>query len=207
MGTMRMQSPHASSFTTDDLRILDAISTLASSAVSNSILFHKTEELAIKDSLTGLYVQRYFLERLNDEHKRSLMSGVALTLLMCDLDHFKACNDRYGHGIGDLILTKTSDLLRTRAEHGIVARYGGEEFSILLPRLARREGLSLAETIRRDLEQMNVTVRREAIPMTISIGVASIPEDTLDSEGLIQIADARLYKAKKNGRNCVCGGD
>lgn len=205
IGTIRMQSPYASAFTTDNLRILDAISTLASSAISNSILFQKTEELAIKDSLTGLYVQRYFLERLSEEHRRSLMTGAALTLLMCDLDHFKACNDRYGHSIGDVILIKTADLFRAHAEHGVVARYGGEEFAMLFPRLVRQEGRSLAETIRRDLERMNVTVRREVIPMTISIGVASMPEDTLDSETLIQIADERLYKAKKGGRNRVCG--
>ncbi|MBI4395407.1 MAG: sensor domain-containing diguanylate cyclase [Candidatus Omnitrophica bacterium] len=205
IGTLRLNSDKPVAFTTDDLRFLDAISTLASSAISNSILFQKTEELAIRDSLTGLYVQRYFRERLSEEHGRSLLTNSPLTLLMCDLDHFKDHNDRYGHGVGDFILIKTSELMAQKAGHGIVARYGGEEFAILLPKVTPHEGLVLAESIRSSLANMKLTVRREMIPITISIGVASMPVDTLDSEELIRIADRRLYQAKKSGRNQVCG--
>lgn len=204
IGTLRLNSAEPATFCTDDLRLLDAISTLASSAVSNAILFQKTEELAIRDSLTGLYVRRYFLERLAEEHRRSLITNAPLSLLMCDLDHFKKCNDRYGHGVGDFLLIKVAELFGKEAKHGIVARYGGEEFSILLPKFTMLEARTLAEAIRISISKMSLTVRREPIPITISIGVASIPEDTLDSEELIRIADKRLYQAKKTGRNKVC---
>jgi len=205
IGTLRLHSPDPSCFETDELRILDAITTLASSAISNCLLFRKTQELAIRDSLTGLFVQRYFMERLGEEHRRCLISKTPLTLLMCDLDHFKVCNDRYGHGVGDMALLKTSELLRQKVPDGIVARYGGEEFSILLPKIAFEEGLKLAENIRAGVERMNLNVRRQEIPMTISIGVASVPVDTLDSEELMRVADKRLYNAKRAGRNKVCG--
>ncbi|OGW85175.1 MAG: hypothetical protein A3C35_00965 [Omnitrophica bacterium RIFCSPHIGHO2_02_FULL_46_11] len=205
VGTLRVNSEKPGAFSTDELRLLDAIATLASSAISNAILFQKTEELAIRDSLTGLYVQRYFLERLSDEHRRSLLTHAPLSFLMCDLDHFKECNDRYGHGVGDHLLVKVSELIAQKATDGIVARYGGEEFSILLPKCSFQEAQSLAESIRQAVAVMSFTVRRQPIPATISIGVASIPQDTLDSEELIRIADKRLYQAKKDGRNKVCG--
>ena len=207
VGALRLNSAKVGALNTDDLRLLDAIATLASSALSNSLLFQKTEELAIRDSLTGLYVQRYFLERLAEEHKRSLLTGASLTLLMCDLDHFKACNDHYGHGIGDYALVKTGEILQKKAGHGIVARYGGEEFAVLFPKLSLDEGCHFAEAIRSALQETKFVVRREEIPITISIGAASIPSDTLDSEELIRIADRRLYQAKKNGRNQICCAD
>ena len=207
VGTLRVNAEKPGAFTTDELRLLDTIATLASSAISNAILFQKTEELAIRDSLTGLYVQRYFLERLSEEHGRSLLTHAPLTLLMSDLDHFKECNDRYGHSIGDDMLVKISELISQKAIDGIVARYGGEEFSILLPKHTPEDGYVLAESIRTAVANMNFAIRRETIPMTISIGVASIPKDTLDSEELIRIADKRLYQAKKSGRNRVCGAD
>ncbi len=205
VGTIKCNSSKPGVFTTDDLRLLDAISTLASSAISNCILFQKTEELAIRDSLTGLFVYRHFRQRLLEEHGRSLLTHAPLTLLMCDLDHFKACNDRYGHGVGDYVLKQISDTITATITDGIVARYGGEEFAILLPKQSVKEGLAVAEQLRKAVSELEVSVRREKIPITISIGVATFPEDTLDAEELIRIADRRLYQAKKLGRNQVCG--
>lgn len=205
VGTLRCNSPNPSTFNTDDLRLLDAIATLASSAISNSILFQKTEELAIRDSLTGLFVHRYFIERLTEEHGRSLLTHAPLTLLMCDLDHFKVCNDRFGHGVGDYVLKQISEAIAKSAVGGIVARYGGEEFSVLLPNQSLEQGLALAEHLRKIISDLSISIRREVIPITMSIGVASMPNDTLDSEELIRISDRRLYQAKKLGRNQVCG--
>jgi diguanylate cyclase (GGDEF)-like protein len=204
IGTLRLNSPTPGGFFTDDLRLLDAISTLASSAISNSMLYQKTEELAIRDSLTGLYVRRYFLERLAEEHRRSLLTNTPLSFLMCDLDHFKNCNDRYGHGVGDFILIKVSEVLTKVAKHGIVSRYGGEEFAIMLPKTNPQDARILAENLRQAIAKLSLNVRRENIPVTISIGAATLPEDTLDSEELIKTADQRLYKAKKAGRNRIC---
>lgn len=204
VGTLRVDSVHPETFNTDQLRLLDAISTLASSALSNATLYQKTVELAIRDSLTRLYVQRYFLERLREEHKRALLTHEPLSLLMCDLDHFKKINDCYGHSTGDLVLIRFAELMSGAFAHGILARYGGEEFTVLLPGVVKREALLAADKLREQLMAEQIDVRRETIRVTVSIGVANIPHDTLDPEELIRIADERLYQAKKFGRNQVC---
>ncbi len=205
LGTLRLHASTPETFTADDLRLLDAISTLASAALSNAMLFEKTQELAIRDSLTGLYVQRYFFERLREEHRRVLRSGHPLSLLMCDLDHFKAANDRWGHGAGDLMLIRFSDILKEKVQEGVVARYGGEEFSVLLPEMPKGKALQLAEEIRKAMEEFPFTIRREQVKMTVSIGVANVPSDTLDEEDLIRKSDEALYRAKREGRNRVIG--
>ncbi len=204
MGVLRFQSSTPEIFSNDDLRLLDTIAVLASSALSNAILFEQTEELAIKDSLTGLFVRRYFFARLKEEHRRALLTHRPLSLVMCDIDHFKNCNDRYGHGVGDLMLVQFAQILKKVASDAIVARYGGEEFAVLLPEMPRKESLELAEKIRKGVEDYSFVVRRERIPMTVSAGVASLPEDTLEMEELIQKADEALYAAKHAGRNRVC---
>lgn len=203
LGTLRLHSAKPESFTPDDLRLLDAIATLASSALSNSMLFEKTQDLAIRDSLTGLYVQRHFFERLREEHHRVLRSKHTLSLLMCDLDHFKVANDRWGHGAGDLMLVRFAEILREKVEGGVVARYGGEEFAVLLPEVAKEKATLLAEKIRKAMESFPFSIRREKVQMTVSIGVASIPVDTLDEEELVRKADEALYQGKREGRNRV----
>ena len=203
LGTLRLHSSKAEIFSADDLRLLDAIAILASAALSNALLFDRTQELAIRDSLTGLYVQRYFFQRLREEHHRALLSTHPLSLLMCDLDHFKAANDRWGHGAGDLMLVHFADLLRKKVEGGVVARYGGEEFAVLLPGMNKKKSALLAEQIRKAMEDFSFTIRREKVRMTVSIGVANLPEDTRDEEELIRKADEALYRAKKQGRNKV----
>jgi diguanylate cyclase (GGDEF)-like protein len=204
IGTLRVNSAKPEAFSNDDLRLLDTITVLASSALSNAMLFEQTEELAIKDSLTGLFVRRYFFDRLKEEHRRALLTQRPLSLLMCDLDHFKDCNDRYGHGAGDLMLIQFAQILRKTAENAIVSRYGGEEFSVLIPEASKEEAAKLAEEIRMKVEQYPFMIRRERILMTVSIGVANLPVDTLDVESLIQKADQALYQAKREGRNRVC---
>ncbi|MFA7000912.1 MAG: sensor domain-containing diguanylate cyclase, partial [Candidatus Omnitrophota bacterium] len=204
MGTLRVNSSKSKAFTNDHLRLLDTISVLASSAISNAMLYEETELLAIRDSLTGLYVRRYFFERLKDEHRRALLTHRPLSLLMCDLDHFKACNDRYGHGAGDLILIRFAEILAQTAEQAIVCRYGGEEFSVLLPEIAKEDASALALRICRATEAESFMIRREPVRMTVSIGVSGFPEDALDMETLVQLADQALYQAKRKGRNRVC---
>ena len=203
-GTIAIHATRPSVFSHDDLRLLDAIGTLASSAISNAILYEKTEELAIKDSLTGLFVRRYFFERLKEEHRRALLNQKDLSFLMCDLDHFKECNDRFGHQGGDLMLVQFADILRQCLQGSLLARYGGEEFAILLPETTKAEALRIAEQIRKAVEKSAFNIRREQVKMTVSIGVANLPDDTLDAENLVQKADQALYKAKREGRNRIC---
>ncbi len=204
MGTLRINAAGTDIFTNDDLRLLDTIAVLASSALSNAIFYEKTEELAIKDSLTGLFVRRYFFDRLKEEHRRALLTHRPLSLLMCDLDHFKECNDRLGHAVGDLMLIHLAGILNRAAENAVVARYGGEEFAVVLPERSKEEAARLANRIREDVEGNPYMLRREKINMTLSIGVSSFPEDGLDMESLVHKSDQALYQAKRLGRNRVC---
>lgn len=204
MGTFGLYSRHSNVYTHDDLRLLDAIATLASSAISNSMLYERTNELAIRDSLTGLYVRRYFYSRLKEEHRRALSSHKSLSVLMCDLDHFKSLNDQFGHQAGDLILTQFTQVLSKYTEGAVVARYGGEEFAVIFPETPKQQALQWAEQIRAAVEETKFQVRRQDVGVTVSIGLASLPDDTLEIDALVHKADEALYAAKKAGRNQVC---
>ncbi len=203
-GTLAIHASRPNVFTYDDLRLLDAIATLASSAISNAMLYEKTEQLAIKDSLTGLFVRRYFYERLKEEHRRALLNQKTMSLIMCDLDHFKECNDRFGHQGGDLMLVQLAEILGQSLKNALIARYGGEEFAILLPETTKAEAFKIAEGLRKAVETTPFHIRREKVGMTVSAGVSNLPDDTLDIELLVHKADQALYKAKREGRNKVC---
>jgi len=205
LGMLRVDSPYESEFAQYELRILDIIGELAAVALENSRLYRRTEELAIKDSLTGLYVHRYFMERLEEEVKRALRSNSSFALLMLDIDDFKDFNDEQGHMSGDTILKNISRILQSKVSAGdMVARYGGEEFVFLALNCNRKEAVKLAEDIRVQIQNSPVVLRREKCSVTISIGVAVFPEDAKLREDIIMEADNRLYKAKAKGKNVVC---
>lgn len=204
IGVLRINAREPETFSNDDLRLLDAIAVLSSSAISNAMLFEKTEELAIRDSLTGLYMRRYFYDRLKQEHSRALMTNRPISVLMCDIDHFKECNDKYGHGGGDLMLIRFAEIFREVCEGAIVARYGGEEFIALIPEATKEEAARIGERLRATVEAQPFVIRREQLKMTVSVGVANMPVDSMDAETLIEKADKALYAAKRSGRNRVC---
>lgn len=204
VGTLRVNSENIETFTIEDFRVFSIVSDLASAALSNAFLYQKTEELAIKDSLTGLYVHRYFKERLKEEYKRALLTNAPLTFVMADIDNFKSYNDNYGHAAGDIILKNVSRIIdEIASDRGIVARYGGEEFALLFPQCSIANATEISEAIRAAIQNEIFDLRGINTQITISMGVANIPLDTLDSFELIRIADERLYAAKKNGKNQV----
>ncbi len=205
IGLLRLNSSSPDTFTPDDLRLLDIISGLASVAIENALLYKRTEELATKDGLTGLYVHRYFLQRLQEEQERAKLMKTYLSLLMCDLDHFKSYNDRYGHTAGDILLRRIAELLvKNSKDDSIVARYGGEEFCVILPEMDSAHAKKIAEKIRKAVEEEILVIRRARTRITISIGVVTYPKDATTSEELIRLADDAMYKAKQQGRNRVC---
>ncbi|MBI2870219.1 MAG: sensor domain-containing diguanylate cyclase [Candidatus Omnitrophica bacterium] len=205
-GVVRIEAEGCGVFSQDDLRLLDILASLASVAVENSRLYRRTEELAIRDGLTGLFVQRYFKERFAQEHQRALTGKKDLSLLICDLDHFKEYNDRYGHAAGDQVLKQLAQMLSGCLGPGeLVARYGGEEFVLLLPDMTKESALKRAEAFRKQIASSRFTIRRQETVMTVSIGVATFPGDALDRETLFAKADQALYRAKREGRNRVCG--
>ena len=207
IGILRMDSLQEFMFAQDDLRLLDIIGHLGAVAIQNALLYSRTQELAIKDGLTGLVVRRYFLERFQQEIKRAVRNKKTLSLLIFDIDYFKAYNDRYGHTAGDLVLKHLARTITSMMREGdIVGRYGGEEIVALLYGRDKTEAESEAEEIRKVIRNKPLTLRRHAANITVSIGLSSYPEDAVLEEELIKVADERLYKAKARGRDRVCSG-
>jgi len=169
------------------------------------ILYKKVQEMSITDSLTEISTRRHFLERFNEEVRRSMRHKSNLTLLMLDLDHFKETNDKFGHLVGDVVLKEVAGILKSNLrEIDIIGRYGGEEFAIVLAGTGKEEAHQAAERIRESIEGAIFKAYDEVVSTTVSIGVGVFPDNGADVESLIEASDKTLYKAKETGRNRVC---
>jgi diguanylate cyclase (GGDEF)-like protein len=162
--------------------------------------------LTIIDGLTEVANKRCFLETLDREMARAERYVRELSLIMFDIDHFKRINDTYGHLAGDQILKDLAQAVksRTRSEE-TVARYGGEEFVVLVPETGHAGAVALAEHLRQMVASRRFEFEGEVIPVTISLGVASLEGRRFDATEFIKLADERLYIAKRAGRDRVCG--
>ncbi|HXV18497.1 MAG TPA: diguanylate cyclase [Candidatus Omnitrophota bacterium] len=207
LGVLRASSNAPDRFNADDLRLLDIFSSLGSVTLKNILLYEKMEELAIRDSLTGLYLNRHFQERLAEEVQRAHFNRARFALILLDIDYFKRFNDEYGHAAGDIVLRNIAAIILKCVERHVdlVARYGGEEIAILLPGKTRKDALVTAEKIRREVESAKFAVRRVETKVTVSMGVAEFPEGGRTKEELLWKVDKNLYEAKSQGRNRVCG--
>jgi two-component system cell cycle response regulator len=169
----------------------------------------RLEMLAHTDPLTQTYNRRALMDRLTEEMERARRYGLQLSVLMVDLDHFKAINDSYGHVVGDEVLRGVSATLQREARAvDVVARYGGEEFVVVLPETGTEGAMAVAERIRSRVAAVPPMPGGEYgwLRVTVSIGVASVPESGANTpEELIGVADQALYRAKAEGRNRVCG--
>ena len=168
---------------------------------ANETLRKKNEELELlstTDSLTGLSNHRSLMKRLDDEVARFRKDHRGFSVLVGDVDHFKQYNDAFGHPAGDEVLQTIAEIMRDSTRKGdCCARYGGEEFVIVLPDTAIADALDTAEHIRARVAAKKFNGRK----MTLSIGVASFPEDADDAESIIAVADEALYQAKREGRD------
>ncbi|HTL70251.1 MAG TPA: sensor domain-containing diguanylate cyclase [Candidatus Eisenbacteria bacterium] len=206
LGVIRANAARPGTFTADDLRLLDIFSSLGAVTLRNELLYRTMGELATRDSLTGLYVNRFFQERLAEESRRASRNQEPFAVILFDIDHFKRYNDEYGHSAGDLVLKNIGALLqRTLGPSDLAARYGGEEFVVLMPGKGKKEARALAEKIRVEIEETVFVLRRVARRVTASFGVAVFPAAKTKEAVMIE-ADRRLYEAKKGGRNRICGG-
>jgi len=178
-------------------------------AIHNSLLYAEVKELAITDGPTGLYNHRYFYERLIQEVARATRYDLPVSLLMIDIDDFKAFNDRAGHRGGDALLRSLGELLlcETRQRVDLVARYGGDEFAIIMPSTGEEQpaqrARAVAERIRRRVELDDLGTGHEPPVVTISAGVAGVPQHADSADGLVDQADSALYLAKQRGKNRV----
>ena len=160
-------------------------------------------KLSTIDGLTGLYNHREFQKRLEEEVNRAYRYGSTLSLLMMDIDNFKKFNDTYGHQAGDTVLKAIGTIiLQEIRKSDFAARYGGEEISIILPETASAEAFAFSDRLREIIHNLPITIReKEVVYISVSIGIASFPEDAANRRDLIDAADKALYFAKDKGRN------
>lgn len=164
----------------------------------------KVEALAITDPLTGLYNRRRFEAVLENEFHRMMRYKLPLSCVMMDIDHFKSVNDTYGHKTGDSVLREIAEVLR-RSIRAVdtPARWGGEEFIVLLPQTGKKDAMMVAQRLLQSVSQHPFTELPNK-EVTVSIGLASAPDSSIDSiEKLIHASDEALYNAKRNGRNRI----
>lgn len=171
-------------------------------------LRHKEVELqrlASTDAQTGLLNRRAFYERLSTEFRRSIRYGRPMSLLILDLDFFKRVNDTYGHTAGDFVLSEFADIIQACIrETDVAARYGGEEFVVLLPETDEEASIKVADRIRTRTRERLFAMGQTTIRMTVSQGLAALPNDDLVTEDmLVNAADTALYGAKRGGRDRV----
>ena len=158
------------------------------------------------DALTGVHNRRSFDEKIDDEVARAHRYGRPLALLLFDIDHFKRCNDTWGHRAGDYVLREVAQTVQRRArKHDFVARYGGEEFAVLLHEFEPPGPQLFAEEVRALIEDHEFEFEGNRIPITVSIGLAVWDPSFERSGMLIEAADQCLYQAKQGGRNRVVG--
>jgi two-component system cell cycle response regulator len=202
VGTVVLAARAPRRFTKDKRELLGVIANQVAVSAKNAEMYRAMEEMATTDGLTGLVNHRTFQERFADLLSRAERHGQPLSLLLTDIDHFKKVNDTYGHPVGDQVLRAVAALCRAQVRKiDIAARYGGEEFAVVLDGTTRDGALLLAERIRKEVSAQQFTSDKGPFSCTLSLGVASFPEDGREPKVLIAHADQALYHAKHNGRN------
>lgn len=204
--SMTMADYQASIFATVNLTLSALFALLIGLSVLATIIFDNMErqrEEARMDPLSGLRLRRAFEEDVDTLKLRSLHSGVPISLIVCDIDHFKRINDGWGHAVGDIVISDVGALIkRTIRETDIAGRIGGEEFCIMVWNCEISAATKLAERLRRSTAELNAETSGQSLKVTCSFGVAQLRyEESYAS--LFERADAALYQAKEAGRNRV----
>jgi two-component system, cell cycle response regulator len=164
----------------------------------------RLEELATTDGLTGLFNKRMLEDSATQKLRSANRFKKPLSVLVCDLDHFKRINDTYGHDVGDVVIKGFSDVLkRTKRDTDVVGRFGGEEFVLVCEETDGRGATLLAERIRSELETTTFHADGGPFNVTCSVGTATCPAAGVEWEALFRSADEALYVSKRSGRNRV----
>jgi len=185
-------------------RLLTTAAALLAIVLRNAQLFHEVRENSLRDGLTGCFNRTHAMVVIEMELRRARRTGLPLSLIMLDIDHFKKINDRYGHLCGDAVLAAVGARMREVLRGSdLKCRYGGEEFLVLLPETPIEGAKRVADTLCRDLSSLKIRWKNETLAITASLGVAVAYPAEFDMPALIGRADAALYRAKHHGRNCV----
>lgn len=199
IGTLVVASSQAKAYGEEELRLLEQVARQIATPIENATLYARAEQRSRIDELTGLFNRRHFEERLKEEVSRHSRHDGTFSLLMLDLDSFKAYNDMYGHPSGDKLLKFVGTLIGQAVRDADQAfRYGGDEFTVILPRTTPEDAYVVAERVRTGIAH-EMEARQSGV--TCSIGLASYPSDGVMSGELVTTADTALYYAKNTGGN------
>jgi diguanylate cyclase (GGDEF)-like protein len=185
----------------EEMQLLSSVASQAAIAIENARLFEETKRLAATDSLTGLWNRRHIEDRFREESARAGRFGRPLSLIVLDIDKLKLFNDTYGHPGGDEVIRSVAQLLRDSCrETDIVGRHAGDEFAVILPETDVDGAVLAAERILAAVEERPFQASSGgAVPISVSVGIASYPADTKDVERLFPLADTAMYRAKLAG--------
>jgi diguanylate cyclase (GGDEF)-like protein len=202
LGTIVLGARGAGAYDRDAVRQMEVVAMQAAESILRARLFEETERLATTDGLTGLVNHRTFQGRLDEHLALAERYGKKLSLLLCDIDHFKSVNDTYGHPMGDVVLRGIARTLAKEARAAdVVARNGGEEFAIVMPETDAAGAVTIAERIRERVGATTFETGKGPLRVTLSLGIATFPDDAAKKPALVERADACLYHAKRHGRN------
>src|SRR6266852_3541442 len=201
LGVLNVESRNEDAFTPQDVLVMNTLADLLATALHNAFVFQKLQQQSITDGLTGIKTRRFFWEALTSEWKRASRSGRPFSVVLMDLDKFKAVNDTLGHLEGDLVLARVGRLLEQKCrQSNVVARYGGDEFIILMPETGVEQAQILAERLRLWIAQDAMLKEHQ---ITGSFGVGSFPVHGFSVEDIIRVADAGMYVSKHAGGDRV----
>ncbi len=208
-GVIGLDSPVKYGLSVDDMDFMAVLSHQIAAGIEKAHLFERIDKLSRIDDLTQLYNYRIFREKLLQEITRRNRTRKPISLVMLDIDHFKAFNDSFGHQEGDAVLRELADIIKGQTRCNTIdvcCRYGGEEFAVIMPEIEIHNAVKVAERLRKTIEDHRFSIKEKhpEVEVTVSLGVAGITgKDDVDPEELIKKADEAMYLSKKNGRNRV----
>ncbi|HET7205300.1 MAG TPA: sensor domain-containing diguanylate cyclase [Terriglobales bacterium] len=203
LGVLILSNTKSDTFEAADQQSLESVADICATAIQNAHHVERVRQLAYIDGLTGIFNRRFFEMRIAEEIERARRFDTRMALIMIDIDQFKRLNDEFGHLLGDEVLRQVSSIFSQHLRKiDVLCRYGGEEFIIALSQTDPESAFGVADKLRKVVAAWQFPGVPRSV--TISAGVAVLPEDGINRDDLVKVADSALYLAKQSGRNRVC---